>query len=204
VNEVAAGGGNKVYLPLILAGGSGPDSGPWQVIVEEDFEGNFPGSWDVDDDGRGYQWAIRDCKAYEGNNSGWVVGGGASGAGLACGEHKVTDTLISTMTYGPFSLTNAGEAQLNFKYWFNTDVSFPGDLGFCADFSTNGTAFLEESCIYGNSGGWRDATFDLAKYGLLEKDQVWVQIGAYYFDTPSDLTLIDGGIFIDDVVVRKR
>jgi uncharacterized repeat protein (TIGR01451 family) len=203
VNEMATGGGggNKIYFPIILVGG--PDPGPWQVVIEEDFEGSFPGLWDVDDNGEGYQWAKRDCKAYEGNNSGWVVGGGALGAGLACGEHKVTDTLNTTMAYGPFSLTNAGEAQLNFKYWFNTDVSDPGNLWFCANFSTNGTIFLEESCIYGNSGGWRDATFDLAKYGLLEKDQVWVQIVAYYPYTP-DLTLMDGGIFIDDVVVRKR
>ena len=122
---------------------------------------------------------------------------------MSCGTYTVTHDLNTTMGYGPFDLSDASQAQLKFKYWFNTDVSDPRDIWFCADFSTDGTTWIEESCIYGNSGGWRDATFDMAKYGVVGVDQVWIQIVAYYAHY-TDLTLTDGGIFIDNIVVRKR
>ena len=191
----------KVYLPLVLSSQRSTD--PWEVVFEQDFEGTFPGSWTVDDNSTGYEWGKRDCKPYAGSNSGWVVGGGSSGLGLPCGTYIVTDTLNTTIKYGPFSLSDAAQAQLKFKHWFNTDVSDPANLWFCADFSTTGTFLTEESCIYGNSGGWRDATFDMSKYGVVGADQVWVQIVVYYPYSP-DLTLTDGGIYIDNIVVSKR
>jgi len=192
----------KVYLPVALMNLASTD-GAWEVVLEEGFEGAFPGPWAIDDNSTGYQWGKRSCKPYEGSNSGWAVGGGTSGTGLSCGTYTVTHDLNTTMGYGPFDLSDASQAQLKFKYWFNTDVSDPRDIWFCADFSTDGTTWIEESCIYGNSGGWRDATFDMAKYGVVGVDQVWIQIVAYY-PHYTDLTLTDGGIFIDNIVVRKR
>lgn len=199
VNAPTGGG---IYLPLVLR--TYGDYGDWEIVLKEDFEGSFPGSWVIDDNSAGYEWAKRDCKPYKGTYSGWAAGGGTTGAGLSCGTHTVTDSINTHMTYGPFSLSDASQAQLKFKYWFNTDIGDPRDLWFCADFSTDGTMWLEESCIYGNSGGWVDATFDLAKYGVVGADQVWIRILVYCPSIYTPLTLTDGGVFIDDVVVHKR
>jgi uncharacterized repeat protein (TIGR01451 family) len=199
VNAPAGGG---IYLPLVLR--TYGDYGDWEIVLEEDFEGSFPGSWVIDDNSAGYEWAKRDCKPYKGTYSGWAAGGGTTGAGLSCGTHTVVDTINTHMTYGPFSLSDGSQAQLKFKYWFNTDIGDPRDLWFCADFSTDGTSWFEESCIYGNSGGWVDATFDLAKYGVVGADQVWIRILVYCPSFYTPLTLTDGGVFIDNVIVRKR
>ncbi len=194
----------KVFIPIALRSWGATTEDPWVVIVDEDFEGTFPGSWTVGDGSTGYQWGQRACKPYAGTNSAWAVGGGTAGGTLPCGAHTVMGELNTTMTYGPFSLSDASEAQLKFKYWFDTDVADPTNLWFCADFSTDGTRWNEESCIYGNSGGWRPATFDMAKYGVVGADQVWVRIVAYYPSGGAPLTLRDGGIFVDNVLLRKR
>jgi uncharacterized repeat protein (TIGR01451 family) len=194
----------KVFVPIAMRSWGAPAGDPWQVIVEEDFEGMFPGSWTVDDGSTGYQWGQRACKPYAGTNSAWVVGGGTAGSALPYGTHTVMDELNTTMTYGPFSLSDASEAQLKFNYWFDTDVADSRDLWFCADFSTDGTTWNGESCIYGNSGGWREATFDMARYGVVGADQVWVRIVAYCPSYATPLTLRDGGIFVDNVLLRKR
>ncbi|MEA3441561.1 MAG: hypothetical protein U9R58_14910, partial [Chloroflexota bacterium] len=55
----------------------------WVTIMSEDFEGDFPGSWTVVDNNGGdeYYWNKRNCRPYQGSNSGWAVGGGADGSG---------------------------------------------------------------------------------------------------------------------------
>ena len=61
----------------------------WVTIMSEDFEGAFPGSWNVYDgnpEGGEYYWEKRICLPYQGSYSGWGVGGGAQGSGLSCGE----------------------------------------------------------------------------------------------------------------------
>jgi hypothetical protein len=67
--------------------------GNWVTIIQETFEGAFPGVWDVwdgYDDGYEYYWGKRDCQAYAGSYSGWSVGAGADGSGLACGSNYST------------------------------------------------------------------------------------------------------------------
>ena len=59
----------------------------WTNIATEDFEGSFPqAGWHVEDNEPGYgkyYWAKRTCRPKSGSYSGWAVGGGADGSGLA-------------------------------------------------------------------------------------------------------------------------
>jgi len=195
----------KIYVPTVLKAAPAPSPADgWKVVLQDGFEGAFPGSWVITDGGDGYQWAKRSCNPYQGTHSAWAIGGGTVGAGLPCGTYTATTDITSEMTYGPFSLSDASQAELRFKYWNNTNVTdeYFSNIWFCAALSTNGVHWLEESCIYGNSGGWLDATFDLTKYDVVGADQVWVRL-AFANRYPS-LTLTEGGAYIDNVVVRKR
>jgi hypothetical protein len=78
-------------------------TGEWITIFSDDFEGAFPGEWDVfdhDGDSNGeYFWWKRDCRPHTGGYSAWAVGAGADGSGLPCGS-DYPDHADSAMIYG--------------------------------------------------------------------------------------------------------
>jgi len=180
-----------VYLPLVLKNYS-PSAG-WVTIMSEDFEGTWPGSWDLWEGGTGdYKWKQRNCRAYGGSYSGWGVGGGANGSLLACGSNYPNNA-NSWMIYGPFSLADATAADLQFKLWLNTQLTYDA---VCRMASTNGTNF-SGWCVSGNTGGWDDYVLDLASY--TGESQVWV---ALIFDSDSSVNKPEGG-YVDNIVLRK-
>jgi hypothetical protein len=61
------------------------------------------------------------------------------------------------MIYGPFSLVNATAAELDFKLWINSELSYDG---VCRMASIDGSSF-SGTCTTGNSSGWIDKTLDL-------------------------------------------
>ena len=118
--------GQQVFLPLIsknFASGGGA----WTTIVSTDFEGTWPGPWQLaggnDPTAGQHFWGKRNCVAFAGSYSGWGVGGGAQGSALGCGANY-PDNAISWMVYGPFSLTDASAAELQFKLWSNTEADY--------------------------------------------------------------------------------
>ena len=179
-----------------------PPSG-WTTIVNETFEGSFPGVWQVSDQdgstGGTYYWGKRDCKAYAGSFSGWAVGGGANGGSLGCGSNYPTSNR-SWMNYGPFSLVGATAADLKFKLWLNSETGFYDKLCYMA--STDGTSF-SGTCGSGNTQGWVDGSLNLASVptlgNLLGRSSVWIAL----------LWVSDGsvvkpeGAYVDDIVLRK-
>lgn len=188
------------FLPLTLReAGSGP-SGGWTTLLQEDFEGSFPGSWMVADGMAGYgeyHWASRTCRAHNGARSGWVAGGGADGAALSCGSdypHRVE----SWMAAGPFDLSGGTAAELRFQRWQNTAAE--DRLMWLA--STDGVNFQgwQDS---GTTGGWQETVFDLADVpglgNLTGESEVW--IGFVYSSDAS--TSLPEGAYVDDVVLRK-
>jgi hypothetical protein len=219
-------GMRSISLPIVLRGGPSPTPTPsptftpsptpttspiftpsptspsWEILVSTTFEGDFPGSWDVFDSNPSngeYYWAARNCRAYPGgNNSGWAVGGGVNGSSLGCGSNY-PDNADSWMVYGPFSLVNATDAELNFKMWANTQSS--SDL-VCRMASINGIDFYG-NCYSGYSGGWIDRTLDLTSVftlgDLRGQSQVWVAI---IFNTNSTVNYPEGA-YVDNVVLRK-
>jgi hypothetical protein len=177
-----------------------PDPSGWVTIVREDFEGAFPGPWNV---GRNaghpdYYWAKRSCLAYQGSYSGWAVGGGASGASLACGS-SYPDNVNAYMTYGPFSLVGATAANMILKLWANTESTYDR---FCPMASIDGTNFYGY-CGSGNSSGWIDSGIDLSSVytlgNLLGRANVWVGL---FFSSDASVHYT-AGIYADNIVVRK-
>jgi immune inhibitor A len=208
-----------IYLPLVMrnySGGGGPQPTPqpttqptpqptvpggWQTIVSEDFEGAFPGSWNVFDNHAGqgeYYWAKRGCRPYAGGSSGWAVGGGANGSALTCGANY-PDSAESWMTYGPFSLAGTTDAEMLMQLWANSEEDYDY---LCWLASTNGTNFYG-NCGSGSSGGWLAGELDLTNVPTLGdlrgQPSVWVAI---VFSSDSSYNYAEGA-YVDNILVRK-
>ena len=70
---------------VVLQGDSraqGHSAQGWTTVFADSFEDDFPDQWQVGDVGLGsgqYHWGKRDCRAYDGSQSAWAVGGGEDG-----------------------------------------------------------------------------------------------------------------------------
>jgi hypothetical protein len=187
-----------VFIPMVTTNTSSNGDG-WEDIFTDDFEGTFPGEWELWEGGIGeFHWGKRNCLAYEGSYSLWGVGGGTDGSVLPCGSNYPNDA-YSWVIYGPFSLETAQEAELNFMYWLNSEEIFD-ELFWGAstdDINYNGEFFT------GNSGGWTSHSFDLTNVyelgDLTGEPQVWI---AFVFSSDYSVTEANGA-FIDNVVLRK-
>ena len=190
---------NFVYLPSILKQIQLPS---WTVIKSETFEGSFPNSWSVfDNDGSTngtYTWAKKNCQAYEGSYSGWAVGGGTDGNKLACSA-AYPNNANSWMEYGPFSLSDAAQAQLRYMLWLYSELNYDC---ICQMASIDGKSFYG-NCLSGNSNGWIEQVFDLSDVytlgNLRGQTQVWI---ALKFDSDSSNTLSYGAL-VDNITLRK-
>ena len=156
-----------------------------------------PGGQLLDNNGSGYKWAKRNCRAFAGTYSGWGVGGGKNGATLPCGSNY-PDNVDSQMIYGPFSLADATAADLTFQLWLNGE---PG-LDYVGAFaSTNGSDF--SGTRWGNTSGWAPVAFDLKNVtylgNLLGKPKVWIMLK---FKSDSDTNNPEGG-YVDNIILRK-
>ncbi len=174
----------------------------WTGITSMDFEGTFPGGWNVfDNDGATngeYFWGKRTCLPENGSYSGWAVGAGANGTALSCGANY-PNYADSWMIYGPFSLVGATAAELNYDMHGTIETDYDRLCGWA---STDGSQFWGW-CYDGMWAGFTRQTLDLSNVytlgNLLGQANVWVAItfqsdvSVYYADGP----------FVDDIVVRK-
>lgn len=175
----------------------------WFTILEETFEGVFPGvTWTLVDEGSGaaeYFWGKRDCRPHTGSYSGWAVGGGANGSLLACGSNYPDDRR-SRMAFGPFSLEDATDGELRFYVWLNTENQ-PDVLWYLLSF--DGQNFYDFGADTGNTGGWVERVFslkDLPRLGnVLGRPQVWI---ALEFESDFDTNFPEGA-YVDDILLRK-
>lgn len=194
------GGPRQAPAPQGQAGPVAADG--WVTILEDGFEGAFPGPWDVDDAdgpaGGEYFWGKRDCRSYSGASSAWAVGGGWDGEALPCGANY-PDGSESWMVYGPFSLADATAAEMRFWLWVNSEWEY--DLLFWGA-SVDGFEFYGEA-FTGESFGWWEVAFDLADVyslgSLLGEPEVWV---AFVWASDESVTVAEGA-YVDDVLLRK-
>ncbi|MCK4722635.1 MAG: hypothetical protein KAT75_04995, partial [Dehalococcoidia bacterium] len=173
----------------------------WQLIMTQDFEGIFPtGSW-VAFDGDGttngeYYWDDDDYKPHWGSWSAWCANGGADG--LDPEYYYYPNYMESWMIYGPFDLSDATDAELNFYYWLEAELDYDYFKWYA---STNGASFYGWK-ISGDSGGWLSRSFDLTTVptlgNLCGESSVWI---AFKFD--SDSIIVDDGAFVDDIELWK-
>lgn len=194
--------GFDTYMPMVVGSGGGNPGDDWQTILAEDFEGTFPGPWDVFDNRPGsgeYYWAPRSCRSFSGSSSGWVVGGGADGSTLPC-DAVYPQNVNSWMIYGPFSLADTTAAEMSFQKWVNSaseqDILFWGA-------STDGINFNGWQ-QWGDTDGWQEAALDLANVpgvgDLRGKTAVWVALA---FISEGGTGAAEGAT-VDDILLRKR
>lgn len=189
----------SIYLPFVSKNSSA--LGSWSAIVSTDFEGDFPGPWNVIDGngttGGDYRWGKRNCRAYAGSFSGWGVGAGANGGALACGSHY-PDNAEAWMTYGPFSLTNTAAAELRARIWTQTEAGYDG---VCLLASLNNTNFYG-TCYSGNSN-WVERVLDLSAVpslgNVLGQSNVWIAI---VFASDISINYPEGG-YVDNIELRR-
>jgi Zn-dependent metalloprotease len=172
------------------------------TILNEGFEGAFPGVWDVSDNngatGGQYQWGNRNCHPYAGSFSAWAVGDRIGAADPSCGSNYPNDT-DSWMVYGPFSLSGADTADMSYKLWLNAETGFDY---LCHMASLNGVNFYG-TCYWGNSAGWVDNDFDLTSVYTLGditgQANVWV---VFIFQSDDSVSYPEGAL-VDNVLLQK-
>ena len=185
-------------LPTPLSGtpaaASPPAAAGWQDIMTENFEGSFPGTtWTL---GGNPTWGKDDYEPYTGTYSGWCARGGSLGQDPQ--YYYYPNNMNAWMLYGPFNLTGASDAELNFYFWLQSELNYDG-LFWGA--SVNGNNFYG-SGVSGDSGGWLYNSFDLTSVptlgNLAGQSSVWI---AFVFT--SNASNFDDGAFLDEIALRK-
>jgi len=173
---------------------AGTPTQTWQIIYADGFEGGFPAPWQrLGNPG----WGRTTCRPAAGSYSVWPAADGA-GAVTPC-VNNYPNNLNAWLIYGPFSLTGATAAEMTFRRWQRSEEDF--------DF-LHWLASVDRQHFYGvmdsgDTGGWVSETFDLSNVytlgDLRGRPQVWI---AFLFQSDTDFS--DQGVFLDEVVVRKR
>ena len=171
----------------------------WQTIMSEGFEGVFPESGWSCFANAGYTnayWDDVNYRSHTGSWSGYCAAGGTS-AVTAPGPYRAN--MNGWMVYGPFSLADASDANMQFYYWLASESGYDQ---FGWGVSTNGSNFYGWQSS-GTSGGWISQTVDLKNvYSLgnvTGQSQVWV---ACWFT--SDATNQYEGAYVDDFLLQKN
>lgn len=179
---------------------------PWVTVFSENFEGTFPGGWDLSSyyyEGGAYydvtsevSWGKRNCKKASGSYGGWAVGGGA--AGISCSE-SYPYNLETWMVYGPFDLTQVKDGRLSLKVWSDIEPNFYDKVAWGVSVDNKnyyGTAYS------GNSGGWISQTIDLKNVYMLGNvignPQVW--IGTWFISDDYNLYYEEGAA-VDNIIL---
>jgi uncharacterized repeat protein (TIGR01451 family) len=200
---VAAATGT-IYLPLMLKGQSSQPTG-WITILQENFEGSFPGDWyltDTEPDGFEYLWDKSNCRSYEGDFSAWGIGGGRDGSTLPCFSYYPNNA-NSWMIYGPFSLADASGGDLVFRTWMNTERDGDKYDYLFRGFSLDGSQFYGSRTAGNSQGDWIERTMDLTDVPTLGditgQSQVWLGlafVSDYSVNYPE-------GAHVDQILLRK-
>jgi len=92
----------------------------WQDIMTEGFESTFPGAtWTLYGNPA---WGQDDYRPYTGTYSGWCARGGT--LGLDPQTNYYSNNMDNWMIYGPFNLTGASDAELNFYFWLQSELNY--------------------------------------------------------------------------------
>jgi hypothetical protein len=169
----------------------------WQDIMTDGFEGAFPDVWVAysNTDYTDAYWGRDSYNPHSGSYSAFCAKGGLEGVNPPA---NYPGNMDAWMAYGPFSLEDATDAELNFWFWQRTEGA--GDYVFWGA-STTGDWFYGYAYL-ADSRGWQSESFDLTHAYLLGnlcgESQVWIA-----FAFTSDIATTGQGAFVDDVVLRK-
>ncbi len=176
----------------------GEQKAGWETIMTEDMEGEFPGIWDVFTTSSSFDayWGQESYRYYEGSYSAYCVGAGSE-AVTPPGHYD--NYTASWMVYGPFDLSGANDAYVDYQLWLNSESGY--DYLYCLA-SLNGSNFYGIR-YSGNSGGWTSKTFDLTDVYTLGdvtgEPEVYL---AFYFNSDNIICSYEGA-YIDDIELLK-
>lgn len=195
VDLVTEGAVNSIPIESETSGGLDLPAGAPIVIKSETFEGTFPNVWVVSDNngpvtGGDVTWAATTAKANSGSKSGWSAGGGADGV---AGGTSYPNDMDSWMRYGPFDLSDAVTATVDFSRW--TDLEPGVDFLQVLYTSTCGSyaAGLQWSA---NTGGWAASQADIS--AMAGSSGICV-----LFRVVTNGSVTGDGAYVDDIVISK-
>ncbi len=162
-----------------------------ETIVNEGFEGTFPpAGWTPTG-----HWGKSSCEKKTGNYSAWAEGSG----GVVCSSGTYHPSETSLLTYGPFDLSDALTASIQFDLWL---WSSSGDT-FSWQASADGLNFFGSSLTDSFTPSWASKTLDLAAVpglgSLLGDDSVWIR---FRWQTDGFAEAFEGA-YVDDVKITK-
>jgi hypothetical protein len=169
----------------------------WQDIMTDGFEGAFPGDWTVwaNPGVSDAYWGKDSYRSHTGSYSAFCAKNGDDGVNPPA---NYPNNMDAWMIYGPFSLADATDANVDFWLWLESESDY--DFLYCMA-STDGADFYGYGWD-GNLAGWASMSFDLtdvyALGNLCGESQVWI---AFIFT--SDYLYNYDGAFVDDIVLRK-
>ncbi len=182
----------KLMLALLLSTFSLFIFAQSETILNETFEGAFPsGLWSLSGSPT---W---DDENVSSNNGSWAAW--CAGSSLSPSDNQYEDNMQADMTYGPFSLDGARNAQL----------SFASKVG-----SESGYDYFKVIVKYRSRGTWREQeihsqdgtddnnwqTFEYSLNDYLDNDEVKIS-----FVFTSDVSNYEyEGAWVDDVVISKN
>ncbi len=166
---------------------TGKETDGWVTVKSEDFEGVFPGEWEVSGNPT---WDDETQKYRSGSWGGYCCDGGSRRVTYP-GPYP-TD-FRAWMIYGPFSMSGCDTGYVQFYRWLDCETTH--DYLYVG-YSTNGTEFhgFSES---GRHRSWSRKTLSLEP--VAGQSQVWI---GFLFN--SDVSVTDTGAVLDDILVRKR
>jgi hypothetical protein len=200
--------------PIGTARGAAPRDGggprthdQWMLLLEDDFEFDFPDTvWSLRfAPGAPWYWDEDAFNPGTGSFSAWCAERSTGAPDREASTDVYPNNMNAMMFAGPFDLSDAVEARVIFSYWNLSDV---GDsLYFLASGDSLGLNVQAPGSFRGearggDSGGWVRDTLDLANVpglGSLLGDST-VYIG---FRFSSDASGALKGAFIDDVDLSK-
>ncbi len=172
----------------------------WQSLLVEDFATTFPANWQISySTGGPYFWDDVAANPHTGSRSGWCAGGTVPpNPVLDPNTGFYVNSMSSWMIYGPFNLSDATDAKVDFWYWLNSELNF--DYLIWAA-SVDASTFYGFS-LSGNSNGYVSNSFDLKTVPTL--GNLTGRSGVYIaFIFQSDASVTNRGAFLDDIDLQK-
>ena len=167
----------------------------WVPIMTEDFEGTFPtGLWTVASYPEGGPtWGRDDYLAHTGTWSAWCAA-----SALDPAFNNYPNNMLGYMTYGPFDLRGATDAEVSFYLWLQREECCDGFAILASIDGENYGGYVYTEIF----SGWEIKTFDLKSVpylgNLCGQPEVWIAFGFQ-----SDPSNTYKGAFVDDIVLQK-
>ena len=168
-------------------------------IVTEDFEGSFPtGLWKIyaQQDFTDAYWGIEQVASN--NNAAWCAGSGTQAIIYGTGY---ANSMKSWMVYGPFDLSDASWAALNFYYYNSCEPGVDKFWWLASEDGTNFSGFFFSDTS--TTSQFTFQSFDLANVptlgNLIGKSGIYI---AFMFQSSESISNYWGAI-VDNIELKK-